>query len=159
MSRNRKPRIDRNKSAIHRFSVINKLMEAQVSRQQVTESDVGEMEVAVLAAIDCICKGHGTISHWNEIAHVINQSWVLCTEQGIGQEAKPYLLVAQDGMKRMEKRFKETGRFGFDDVGLEAVRRVVEIWSHQLLLCSVKEVHDAGQVADRHFWKTPAEAV
>ena len=153
-----KPRYDRNKSPIHRFAAINKLMEAQVSRQEVTEEDVDDLEIAVLAAIECITKGLGTISHYNEIAHVLNQSWILATERGTGEEAKPYLLVAQDGMKRMVKHFKKTGKFRFDPLGLEAVRRAVEIWSHQLLLCSVKEAHDAGEIADRHFWKTPAEA-
>jgi hypothetical protein len=154
----KKQRYDRNKDPRHRFAGINRLMTAQVSRQEVTESDVEEMELTVLVAIECISKGHGTVSHWNEIAHAINQSWILSTERGIGEEAKPYLLVAQDAMKRMAKRFKDSGKFAFDGLGLEAVRRVVEIWSHQLLLCSVGEVHAAGEVADKYFWKTPEAA-
>jgi DNA-binding transcriptional regulator YdaS (Cro superfamily) len=153
-----KPHYDRNKNPAHRFSAINRLMGGQIARQEVTEDDVDDMELPVLAAVECIAKGHGTISHWNEIAHVVNQSWILSTERGIGEEAKPYLLVAQDGMKRMAKRFQETGHFAFDALGLEAVRRVVEIWSHQLLLCSIGEVHAAGEVADKHFWKTPEAA-
>lgn len=149
-----KQRHDRNKDARHLFAGINRLMAAQVAKQEVTDSDVDDMEITVLAAIECISKGYGTISHWNEIAYAINQSWVLCTEGGIGEEAKPYLLVAQDAMKRMAKRFKETGKFAFDGLGLEAVRRVVEIWATQLTMCTLGEVHAAGEVADKHFWKT-----
>jgi hypothetical protein len=148
-----KPRVDRNKGPRHLFSGINRLMAAQVSKQEIAEGDVDEMELPVLAAIECIAKGYGTVSHWNEIAHAINQSWVLCTEGGTGEEAKPYLLVAQDAMKRMAKRYHDTGRFGFDALGLEAVRRVVEIWSAQLTMCTLGEVHAAGEVADKHFWK------
>lgn len=158
MSRSQKPHYDRNKNPHHRFAAINRLMAAQVARQEVTDADVDDMEISVLAAIECISKGYGTVSHWNEIAYAINQSWVLCTERGIGEEAKPYLLVAQDGMKRMAKRFKETGKFAFDGLGLEAVRRVVEIWSTQLTMCTLGEVHAAGHVADRHFRKTPEAA-
>jgi hypothetical protein len=153
-----KPHYDRNRDPRHLFSGINRLMAAQVAKQEVSEDDVDDLEIGVLAAIECISKGYGTVSHWNEIAHVINQSWILCTERGIGEEAKPYLLVAQDGMKRMAKRFKETGKFAFDGLGLEAVRRVIEIWSTQLTMCTLGEVHAAGEVADRHFWKTPEAA-
>jgi hypothetical protein len=149
-----KPRRDRNKDPRHLFAGINRLMTAQVANQEVTEQDVDEMEVAVLTAIDCIDKGHGTTSHYAEIAHVINQSWILCTERGVGEEAKPYLLVAQDGMKRMAKRYYETNKVEFDELGLEAVRRAVEIWAHQLLLCSIGEAHASGEVADEHFRKT-----
>jgi hypothetical protein len=149
-----KPRRDRNKDPRHLFAGINRLMTAQVANQEVTEKDVDEMEVTVLAAIDCIDKGHGTVSNYAEIAHAINQSWILCTERGVGEEAKPYLLVAQDGMKRMAKRYYETGKVKFDELGLEAVRRVVEIWAAQLTLCSIGEVHAAGEVADKHFRQT-----
>lgn len=151
MASHRKPRVDRNKNPRHLFSGINRLMAAQVSRQEVVDGDVDEMELPVLAAIECITKGHGIVSHWNEIAHAINQSWILATERGTGEEAKPYLLVAQDGMKRMAKRYHETGKFGFDALGLEAVRRVVELWHEQLKLCTIGEVHAAGQVADKYF--------
>lgn len=159
MANHRKPRFDRNKNPRHLFAGINRLMAAQVAHQEVVDGDVDEMEFPVLAAVECIAKGHGTVSHWNEIAHALNQSWVLATEREIGIEAKPYLLVAQDGMKRMAKRYHETGKFGFDALGLEAVRRVIELWHDQLKLCTLGEVHAAGEVADRHFWKTAAEAV
>lgn len=154
-----KPRYDRNKSPIHRFAAINKLMEAQVANQDVAESDADDMELGALAAIECIAKGHGTIDHYNELAHVINTAWILATERGAGEEAKPYLLVAQDGMNRLAKRFKKTGKVRFDALALEAVRRVVEIASAQMLLCSVGEFHNAGEIADKHFWKTPAEEI
>lgn len=158
MASHRKPRIDRNKDPRHLFSGINRLMAAQVSHQEVTQSDVDDMEMPVLAAIECISKGHGTVDHWNEIAHVINTAWILATERQTGEEAKPYLLVAQDAMKRMAKRWKDTDKFAFDGLGLEAIRRVVELYRDQLLLCSIGEVHGAGQVADRHFWEHREQA-
>lgn len=153
----RKKHYDRNKTPIHRFSAINKLMAAHVSHQDITESDIDEMELPVLAAIECIAKGRGTVAHYDEIAHIINQSWILCTERGVGEEAKPYLLVAQDGMNRLAARYKKTGKISFDALCLEAVRRVVELWHDQLLLCNVAEVYKAGEIADKHFWNTPAE--
>src|SRR5574337_1146638 len=132
----RRQHYDRNKNPIHRFSAINKLMAGHVAHQDMTEADVDEMEITVLAAVECVAKGYGTIDHYNEIAHVINQSWILATERGIGEVAKPYFLVAQDGMNRLAKRFKKTRKVRFDALCLEAVRRVIEIWSHQLLLCN-----------------------
>lgn len=149
---------DRNKTAANRFAAINRLMIAQVANQEVTESDADDMELGALAAIECIAKGYGTVEHYNELAHVINTAWILATERGTGEEAKPYLLVAQDGMNRLAKRFKKTGKIRFDALALEAVRRVVEIASAQMTLCSVGEFHKAGEIATKHFWQTPAEA-
>ena len=148
-----KPRYDRNKSPIHRFAAINKLMEAQVANQMVSKSDVDAMELPVRAAIKCIEMHCGTESHYNEICHMLNSSWILATKNQTGEEAKPYLLVAQDAMKRLVRHFKETGEFRLDPLGLVSVQNVVDLWHDQLLLCTVREFHEASKEADECFWK------
>lgn len=156
MANHRKPRVDRNKNPRHLFAGINRLMAAQVAMSPMTESEVGRVELCVLTAVDSIVNGHGTGDNWDAIAKALNQSWIFATEAGTGEEAKPYLLVAQDGMNRMKKRFLETGRMEFDDLALEAVRSAVELWRDQLRMSSLAELRAATDVVQAHFYQKEA---
>jgi hypothetical protein len=151
-----KPHYDRNKSPIHRLAAITRLTVAKIAREPMTDAEIGRLEIAVLASIDCIAKGFGTGDHWDVIAKAINQSWIFATEAGTGEEAKPYLLVAQQGMERMKKRFLETGKMAFDGLALEAVRRAVEIWRDQLKMSTLGELTAASDVVQRHFYRKEA---
>lgn len=156
MARNQKPRYDRNKNPLHRFAALNRLMGASIAKEPMTDDEISRLEIGVLAAIDCIAKGFGTGDHWDAIAKAINQSWVFATEAGTGEEAKPYLLVAQDGMKRMKKRFLEMGTMEFDGLALEAVRRAIELWRDQLQMSTLGELTAASDVVQRHFYQKEA---
>jgi|SRR6516225_6969399 hypothetical protein len=152
----RKQRYDRNKSPQHRFSALNRLMGASIAKQPMTEADIDPYELIVLEAVECICKGIGTAIHWDRIAKAICEAWVFANDGGIGEEAKPYLVVAKDGMERMNVRFRETGKMEFDALGLEAVRRAIELWREQLKMSTVGELSAAADVVHREFYRKEA---
>ncbi|HEX8894435.1 MAG TPA: hypothetical protein VF783_13985 [Terriglobales bacterium] len=156
MAGNKKPRIDRNKNPLHRFSALNRLMGASIAKQPMTEAEIGQLEMAVLTAVESIARGHGTGDNWDAIAKAINQAWIFATEAGTGEEAKPYLLVAQQGMERMKKRFLETGKMAFDGLALEAVRRAIELWREQLAMSTLGELSAATDVVRKHFYRKEA---
>lgn len=159
MPTNRKPRkahIDRSKNPMHRFAALNLLMGAMIAKEPIGDDGIAELEIAVLAAVESIAKGHGSGDNWDVIAKAINQSWVFATEAGTGEEAKPYLLVAQEGMKRMKARFIETGTMAFDGLALESVRRAIELWREQLAMSTLGELTAASDVVQRHFYQREA---
>lgn len=159
MSKSQKPqkaRYDRNKNPIHRFAALNRLMGAMIAKEPIRDDEIGRLEIAVLAAIDCIAKGYGTGDHWDVIAKAINESWIFATEAGNGEEAKPHLMVAQECMTRMKNRFLETGKMAFDGLALEAVRRSVELWRDQLKMSTLGELTAASDVVQRHFYQKEA---
>lgn len=151
-----KPRYDRNKTPVHRLAVMSRLMAAKVEREPMTDEQIGRLEIAVLAAVDSIEKGRGTGDNWDAIAKALNQSWVFATGGGIGEEVKPYLLVAQEGMKRMKQRFLETDVMEFDDLALEAVRSGIEMWREQLKMSTLGELATASDVVQKYFYQKEA---
>ena len=154
MSKGR-PRIDRNKTAAN-FALFNKLMGAKVAREPLTDADIAPYELVVLEAIECICKGIGNGMHWDRIAKAVSEAWIFANEKGIGEEAKPYIVVAKDGMERMKKRFEATGTMAFDGLALEAVRQAVALWTQQLRMATVAELVAAAEVVHKEFYRKEA---
>jgi hypothetical protein len=137
----------------NRYAGIDRLMGAMVATMPVTEADAAPFELVVLESIDCICKGIGTGVHWDRIAKAINEAWILANDRGIGEEAKPYIVVAKDSMERMKARFLNTGTMAFDGLALQAVRRAVELWRQQLQLSTVGELAAAANMVHEEFYR------
>lgn len=159
MSRSQKPRRvrhDRNKTDVCRLAVISRLMAAKVEREPMTEAEIDRLEMPVLSALDAIEKGRGTPDNWDVIARTLNQAWVFATGGGIGEEAKPYLVVALDGMRSVKQRFLETGAMSFDELALEAVRSAIELWREQLKIATLGELCTAGEVAHKYLYQKEA---
>lgn len=143
-------RIDRNKNPLHRFSALNRLMGAQIANEPMTDADAGELEIAVLTSLDAVTRGHGTTREWDSLARCINQSWTLANK-GIGAEMIPLLIEAQEAMRRVAKRFRETGKVAFDGEGLQTVREAISTWGAQIRLCTVGEIYAATNVVAKHY--------
>ena len=152
----RKPNYDRNKTAANRFAGISKLTGAKIARQPLTDADIAPYELVVLEAIECICKGIGEGVHWDRIAKAVSEAWIFANERGIGEEAKPYIIVATQGLERMKKRFLATGTMAFDGLALEAVRQVVSLWTSQLKMATVGELVAAAQLVHKEFYRQEA---
>jgi hypothetical protein len=151
-----KPRIDRNKTAVCRLAVMTRLMAAKIEREPLRSAEVDRLEMPVFSALDAIEKGRGTPDNWDVLARTLNQAWVFATGGGIGEEAKPYLVVALDGMRDIKQRFLDTGAMAIEALELEAVRSALEMWSEQLKLATVGELQTAGEVAHKYLYQKEA---
>ena len=54
------------------------------------------------------------------------------------------------------KTVRETGKMEFDALGLEAVRRAIELWREQLKMSTVGELSAAADVVHREFYRKEA---
>ncbi|MFM0141771.1 hypothetical protein [Paraburkholderia sp. RL18-085-BIA-A] len=154
--KNRKLHIDRNKTAVCHLAVMTRLMAAKIEREPLRSTEVDRLEMPVLSAIDAIEKGRGTPENWDVLARTLNQAWVFATGGGIGEEAKPYLVVALDGMRAVKQRFLDTGAMALDALELEAVRSALEMWREQLKLATLGELHTASDVAHKYIYQKEA---
>lgn len=139
-------------SARHPYAGISRLMGAKLAKEPVTDADIAPFELVVREAIECICRGIGTGVHWDRIAKAVNESWVFANQAGIGEEAKPYIVVAKDGLERMKQRYLATGKMAFDGLALQAVRQAVELWVEQQKMSTVGELHAAARVVHAEFY-------
>ena len=128
------------------------LVAASVAHVPVTDSDAGELEMVALTALDAVAHGHGTRREWDSIARCLNHSWTLA-RQGIGGEAIPTLVRAQDGMRRAVPRYDRIGKFGLDGDGLRDVRAALSLWGGQLRISTIGEVDAATRVIEREYLK------
>lgn len=152
--KNRKPGFDRNKGAVyHAAALIARLTAAKVEREPLRESEVDRLEMPVLLAVDAIEKGRGTPENWDVIAKALNQAWIFATGGGIGEEAKPYLVVALDGMRAVKQRYLDTGAMKFEALEIEAVRSAIEMRREQLKLATLGELHTASDVAHKYLYQ------
>ncbi|MGF6837030.1 hypothetical protein QF001_000897 [Paraburkholderia youngii] len=151
--KNRKVRVDRNKTDVCRLAVMTRLMAAKVEREPLRESEVDRLEMPVLLALDAIEKGRGTPENWDVIGKALNQAWIFATGGGIGEEAKPYLMVALDAMRAVKQRYLETGALTFEALELEAIRSAIEMRREQLKLATLGELHTATDVAHKYLYQ------
>jgi len=132
------------------FGGISLLMGAQIAKEPMTDDDASELEMAVLTALDMVAHGHGTTREWDSLARCLNQAWTLA-HNGTGPEMIPMLMEAQDAMRRMAKRYRETGKVVFDGAGLQSVREAIAKWGEQIRICTVGEIHAATTVVAKHY--------
>ncbi|MBB5414075.1 hypothetical protein [Paraburkholderia atlantica] len=154
--KNRKVRVDRNKTDVCRLAVMTRLMAAKVEREPLRESEVDRLEMPVLLALDAIEKGRGTPENWDVIGKALNQAWIFATGGGIGEEAKPYLVVALDAMRAVKQRYLDTGALTFEALELEAIRSAIEMRREQLKLATLGELHTATDVAHKYLYQKGA---
>lgn len=151
-----KPRVDRNKTAVCHLAVMTRLMAAKVEREPLRSTEVDRLEMPVLLAVDAIEKGRGTPENWDVIAKALNQAWIFATGGGIGEEAKPYLVVALDSMRAVKQRYLDAGEMKFEELELEAVRSAIEMRREQLRLATIGELHTASDVAHKYLYQKEA---
>lgn len=158
MSRNRKPRIDRNKSARHRLSAMFAIEKTRIERQPVPDDFAAEFEMVALTALDVVTRGQGGKSQWDALANCLNHGWLLA-KAGIGYEARESFALAQDAMRRMIPEFERSGRVVFaSETDQKTVESALALWSQQLRMATLGEIHGATMTVEKHYWKTPEAA-
>lgn len=150
MARSQKPRKRYTPRVASPFAGISLLMGAQIAKDPMTDSDAGELELVVLAALDAVTRGHGTTREWDALARCLNQAWTLA-HNGVGAEAIPVLRRAQDAMRRVAARFKQTDKVVFDGEGLKQVREAIDVWGQQIRISTVGEIAESARVVAKHY--------
>lgn len=77
------------------------------------------------AALDEMIHGRGTLAHWQTLTDLLNLSEMMA-RQGIGIEVLDACKAAQEALVNAGKRFEKTGKFGFDGLGIQAIRDLIE---------------------------------
>lgn len=121
-----------------------------------------QRNVAIMfgTSIDMLMRGRGTVDHVRLLADLCNTSLVLA-ERKHGEECEADITAALDGLFRMQIRFKRTGKWVFDAIGLQAIRRAYDIHTAQVEIAGQGELIAAGNEVVRrakagHFYREAA---
>lgn len=78
------------------------------------------------AALDAITKGMGTVGDWRTLVDVLNLSEIMA-RNGIGKdEVLPVCERAQTALHEAAMRYQNTMKMGFDGLGIQALRDLLE---------------------------------
>jgi hypothetical protein len=78
------------------------------------------------AALDAITKGMGTVGDWRTLVDVLNLSEMMA-RNGIGKdEVLPVCERAQTALHEAAMRYQNTMKMGFDGLGIQALRDLLE---------------------------------
>jgi hypothetical protein len=78
------------------------------------------------AALDAITKGMGTVGDWRTLVDVLNLSEMMA-RNGIGKdEVLPVCERAQTALHDAAMRYQNTMKMGFDGLGIQALRDLLE---------------------------------
>jgi hypothetical protein len=122
-------------------------------KQAVTANFTDELEIAALAAIDAVARGHGTKDQWDTLANCLNHGWLLA-KAGLGAEARETFNDAHEAMRRMVPIYHETGKLIFQSkTDQNSIEAAVAIWVEQLKMITIGELSAAMQVVEENYWK------
>ena len=156
MSRSQKPRHKkRTPIFVNKNACLIAIERARVEREPVAEAFAAEFEMAALTALDAITRGYGEKSQWDTLANCLNHGWLLA-KGGIGFEARPSFHLAHEAMRRMVPEFDASGKIAFvSDADKRTVEEALLLWSTQIRMATVGEIHDATQVVEKLYWQQP----
>lgn len=76
-----------------------------------------------LSALEAICTGKGTVSHWQQLVGMLNICETMA-RGGIGPEALEHCALAEREMLAAAKRYEQSKRMVLTEVGINALREV-----------------------------------
>lgn len=100
-------------------------------QQQLTDSQLTDLGMAVHISIERIRTGGGIELDWHTLAAAANVSLVLC-ERGVGAEYLDEIKTSQDALIEIMERHRRTGRWAFHGAGYVALARAAEIHEAQI---------------------------
>lgn len=88
-------------------------------------ASLNKLRAKEYAALDEFVHGRGTLDHWKTLTDLLNLSEMMA-KLGIGIEVLDACQKAQDALINAGKRYEKTGKFGFDGLGIQAIRDLIE---------------------------------
>lgn len=107
------------------YQLVNPIAHAMAGAAITDKASLDKLRLKELSCIESFRAGTADREDWKAIADVLNLCETMATE-GIGREAMPSCEAAQAALERAHDRHKETGRYGIDGPGLEALRELFE---------------------------------
>lgn len=125
----------------------------RIMKQAVTGEFSDELEIAALAAVDAVTRGHGTKDQWDTLANCLNHGWLLA-KAGLGAEAREAFNDAHEAMRRMIPAYNQSARLAFQSNDDQmTVERAIALWAEQLKLITLGELQAAMEVVEANYWK------
>ena len=107
------------------WSLIDPIQHGIVGASITPRETLDKLRFLEYSALDSMTKGSGTVSDWRTLVDVLNLSEVMA-KAGIGPEVLPVCEKAQDALHKAALRYQATMKMGFDGVGIQAIRELIE---------------------------------
>ena len=107
------------------WNLIDPIMHGIVGAAITPRQTLDKLRVLEYSALDSMTKGTGTVQDWRILVDVLNLSEVMA-RAGVGPEVIPVCEKAQDALHKAAMRYQATMRMGFDGVGIQAIRELIE---------------------------------
>ncbi len=104
---------------------INPIAHAIAGASITDRASLNKLRAKEYAALDEMIHGRGTLDHWRTLTDLLNLSEMMA-RQGIGIEVLDVCKAAQEALIKAGKRYETTGKFGFDGLGIQAIRDLIE---------------------------------
>lgn len=117
------------------WPLLNPITMAMQGVKRADTASLDKLRLMELSCLDSLTKGVGTVSDWSAMSNVLNIAEALCFF-GVGKdEVFPVCQKAQSALLDAAKRYEATGKVGFDGLGLQALRELLEL--HDLQRTSI----------------------
>lgn len=107
------------------YPLVNPVQWAIKGASLIPQEELNGLRLRELEAIEAFRNGTATLQDWHDLAALLNLCETMARD-GIGAEALPTCLQAQDALIEAAKRFERTGRMGTTGPGLKALRDLYE---------------------------------
>lgn len=98
--------------------------------------------IAYHTSIDALTGGYAEKNHFDTIVYALNIGSILAAN-GLGAEYTDLLDPAKNAMQRCKDRYLQSGKFGLDGDGLQAIREVAGLHEAQVALATQGELEAA----------------
>lgn len=130
-------------------------MAVQNFDEPLTVGDQVQLAMSLGAAIERIARMEGDGGDMNSLISMTNLSRMLCEPRGevpgLGAEYLNDIIEAQDALFRAKLRFQKHKKYGFDAIGLTAVRRAFDIHCAQIELAGQGHLMTAERKAHKRM--------
>lgn len=107
------------------YALVNPIAYALAGAAITDKASLDKLRLKELSCIESFRAGTADREDWKALADMLNLCETMATE-GIGREAMPSCEAAQAALERAHDRHKETGKYGIDGQGLQALRELFE---------------------------------
>ena len=119
-----------------------------ISRASIpTPKQRDELSLLELSSLDAFTRGAATIAEWSDLVNACNIAQTLAGK-GIGREAMPDLLRAEEALLEAAHRYEATARMGLTGPGIQAMRTMLEWHDAQREVITVKQYSEALRLTD-----------
>lgn len=138
------------------YGLVNPIAHAIAGAAITDTASLDRLRLTELSALESFAKGHGTAQELAELVDLVNVAETMANN-GIGPEALPTILAAQEAFTEAIRRQREHGRLGFSGPELETLRHAFEFADLQRSSISRSRYEQELRLTIARIRNTPAE--